>query len=251
MATGLVAVADVEAAIALHSRARLGLADELIALELMGRPALTLVLAHVPGTRDPLPGGWPWYVLLEIASAREQAAVEEDLETFLGEALHSGLVKDGVLAHSRAQREEFWRLRHSIPEAQKLAGASIKHDISVPVSRVADFLREAGRRVAAMLPGVRLVTFGHLGDGNLHFNVNPPERMEAEAFLRLWQTLSAEVHAIAVDLGGSFSAEHGIGLLKVRELQRLRGGVEIELMKTLKRALDPAGIMNPGKVLGE
>jgi D-lactate dehydrogenase (cytochrome) len=251
MATGLVAVADVEAAIALHSRARLGLGDELIALELIGRPALALVLSHIPDTRDPLPGEWPWYVLLEIASAREQASVEEDLETFLGEALQSGLVKDGVLAHSRAQREEFWRLRHSIPEAQKLAGASIKHDISVPVSRVAEFLREAGQRATAMLPGVRLVTFGHLGDGNLHFNLNPPERMEAEAFLRLWQTLSAEVHAIAVGLGGSFSAEHGIGLLKVRELQRLRGGVELELMKTLKRALDPVGIMNPGKVLGD
>jgi FAD/FMN-containing dehydrogenase len=250
MATALVAVADPDAAIALHSRARLALGDDLIAFELISRLALEFVLTYMPASRDPLPRESRWYVLLEIASAREQASAEDDLDAFLAECLEAGMIQDGVAARSRAQRDAFWALRHNISEAQKVGGASIKHDISVPVSRIGDFLGEAGRLVTSLLPGVRVVPFGHLGDGNLHFNLSQPPGMDPQRFLDLWPMLSREVHAVADRLGGSFSAEHGIGLLKVPELERLRGGVELDLMRAIKRTLDPAGIMNPGKVLG-
>jgi D-lactate dehydrogenase (cytochrome) len=134
-------------------------------------------------------------------------------------------------------------------EAQKHAGASIKHDLSVPVSRIDTFLEQAGQYVAARVPGVRVVAFGHVGDGNLHYNLSQPEAMAADRFLALWDEVSAGVHDIAVGLGGSFSAEHGIGSLKVGELRRWRGGTEYGLMQALKTAIDPLGIMNPGKVL--
>ena len=171
--------------------------------------------------------------------------------SFLADCLDSGLVRDGVAARSGAQRDDFWALRHNISDAQKLGGASIKNDISVPVSRVGDFIREAAQLVGAIVPGTRIVAFGHVGDGNIHFNLTQPQGMASGDFLDMWETLTREINAIAARLGGSFSAEHGIGLLKVPELKRLRGGVELDLMRTLKQALDPAGIMNPGKILGD
>jgi FAD/FMN-containing dehydrogenase len=251
VATAMVSIADPAAAIALHSRARLGLGDELIAFELMSRASLSFVLEFLPGAREPLPKTSVWYVLLEIATARDQATAEEELESFLADCLESGLVSDGVAARSSVQREAFWALRHNISDAQKLGGASIKNDISVPVSRVGDFIDEAGRLVEAMVAGTRVVAFGHVGDGNIHFNLTQPAGMQPADFLAMWEPLTREINGIAVRLGGSFSAEHGIGLLKVGELKRLRGGVELELMRAVKQALDPAGIMNPGKVLGD
>jgi D-lactate dehydrogenase (cytochrome) len=160
-------------------------------------------------------------------------------------------VTDGVAARSDAQREGLWALRHGISDAQKVGGASVKNDISVPVSRVGAFLREATGAVEALVPGTRVVAFGHVGDGNIHFNLTQPAGMAPAEFLDLWGPLTQEVNAVADRLGGSFSAEHGIGLLKVGELQRFRGGVALDLMRTLKRALDPGGIMNPGKILGD
>lgn len=251
LATALVSVPGPDAAIALHSRARLGLGDELIAFELMSRRALDFVLEYRPAARKPLAQSADWYLLMEIATARDQAAAEEELDAFLGECLEAGLIQDGVAARSGAQREEFWALRHDISDAQKVGGASIKNDISVPVSRVGDFLREAESLVSALVPGIRVVAFGHVGDGNIHFNLSQPPGMPAEDFLARWEQLSREVNSVAARLGGSFSAEHGIGLLKAPELKRLRGGVELDLMRTLKQALDPAGIMNPGKILGD
>jgi FAD/FMN-containing dehydrogenase len=171
------------------------------------------------------------------------------METFLGAEIEAGRVTDGILASSSAQRDQLWRLRHSISEAQKNAGAGIKHDISVPVSRIGDFLDEAGTIVGRLVPGVYIVTFGHLGDGNLHFNLNQPDDMTADEFLDRWDAVSREVHSVAAGLGGSFSAEHGIGTLKTGELERLRGGVELDVMRAVKAALDPRGIMNPGKIL--
>jgi D-lactate dehydrogenase (cytochrome) len=251
LATALVAVPNPEAAIALHSRARLGLGDELIAFELMSRRALAFVLDYRPAVREPLAQPADWYLLMEIATARDQAAAEEDLDEFLAECLDAGLVQDGVVARSGAQRTELWALRHDISDSQKVGGASIKNDISVPVSRVGDFLREAESMVSTLVPGIRVVAFGHVGDGNIHFNLSQPPGMPAEEFLTRWEQLSREVNSVAARLGGSFSAEHGIGLLKVPELKRLRGGVELDLMRTIKQALDPAGIMNPGKILGD
>jgi D-lactate dehydrogenase (cytochrome) len=244
-----VAVPTPAAAIGLLAAARERLGDEVTGFELMSRLAVDLVVRHIPGVRDPLPAAGPWYVLLELASSREGAAPEAELEAFLGWAAGQGLATDAALAASGAQQAGFWRVRHAMSEAQKNAGASIKHDVSVPVSRIDEFLAQAGAWVGARVPGVRVVAFGHVGDGNLHYNLSQPEGLPAADFLARWEEVSAGVHDIAVGLGGSFSAEHGIGSLKVGELQRWRGGTEYRLMQALKAAIDPLGIMNPGKVL--
>ena len=248
-ATTLLAVDGPRAAVDLFARARLSLGDELTAIEIFPRLALEMVLAHIDGCRDPLDKAWDWYLLLEIAGAREQADTDLNLTGFLDDCLERGIVRDGVIAQSGAQRADLWRLRHSISEAQRHAGASIKNDISVPVARVAQFIDEAARYAAERLPGVRPVPFGHLGDGNIHFNLSQPEAMASQDFLDLWDEITAAIHTIAVQLGGSFSAEHGIGALKTGELVRLRSDVELELMRAIKQAVDPHGIMNPGKVL--
>ena len=186
LATAWVAIADPAAAIALQSQARGALGDQLIAFELINRLAVDLVVAQIPGIRDPLEKQYPWYALLELGSERDGADADQALEAFLGAEIDTGLVADGVLAGSSAQRDELWRLRHSISEAQKKAGAGIKHDISVPVSRIDEFLETASRLVSERIPGVYIVAFGHLGDGNLHFNLNQPEGMSADEFLDLW-----------------------------------------------------------------
>jgi FAD/FMN-containing dehydrogenase len=249
VATAMVAVADPEAAIRLHSQARQALGEQLVAFELINPAALQLVLAHIPDTRNPLSDTQSWTVLVELGSAGEGRDAEQRLEGFLAAGMDTGLVIDGALAQTGAHRDAFWRLRHSISEAEKLAGAGIKHDISVPLSRVAEFLRQAEALVVQRIPDVLVVAFGHLGDGNLHFNLNQPPTMAREAFMAHWDSVSQEIHSIAVDLGGSFSAEHGIGTLKRDELGRLTDDIEIDLMRAVKVALDPDGIMNPGKIL--
>lgn len=248
-ATAWLAVRDPAAAVHLYSAARKQLGDELVAFELLPRIAMDMVLAHIPGSRDPLADAAAWYVLLELAGAREQAILDDALGVFLGRRLEDGLVQDGVVASSAAQRAALWSLRHAVSEAQKKAGASIKHDISVPVSRIPQFLAAADEAVKARVPGIRPVPFGHLGDGNLHYNLSQPEAMESQEFLDLWPQLNVIVHTLAVTMGGSFSAEHGIGFLKTAELERLADPVALELMRAVKSVLDPGRIMNPGKVL--
>ncbi|MDP6675835.1 MAG: FAD-binding oxidoreductase [Gammaproteobacteria bacterium] len=249
VATAWVAVPDPEAAIRLNSEARQLLGDQLIALELINRLALDMVFEHIPATRNPLNVPSDWVLLLELGSAESGAAADAALEAFLAKALDGGLVTDVILAQSVSQRDELWRIRHNISEAQKIAGAGIKHDISVPVSRLGEFLNNAQQFATERVPGIKVVAFGHLGDGNLHFNLNQPDNMQPDQFLGLWTEISTAIHTLAAELGGSFSAEHGVGVLKSDELVRLRGGVELALMKQIKAALDPAGIMNPGKVL--
>jgi FAD/FMN-containing dehydrogenase len=248
-ATAWLAVRDPSAAVRLYSAARQQLGDEMVAFELLPRIALDMVLAHIPGSREPLAGASAWYVLLELAGARDQSTLDDALAAFLASRMEDGLVQDGVVASSAAQRTALWSLRHAISEAQKKAGASIKHDISVPVSRIPQFLASADELVKARVPGIRPVPFGHLGDGNLHYNLSQPVAMEAQAFLDLWAQLNHIVHSLAVSMGGSFSAEHGIGFLKTAELERLASPVALELMRAVKSALDPRHIMNPGKVL--
>ncbi|MDP6436555.1 MAG: FAD-binding oxidoreductase [Gammaproteobacteria bacterium] len=248
-AAAWLAVESPQAAVNLYVQARRRIGDELVTFELMPRIAIEMVVDAMPACRDPMDAPHDWYVLLEVASAREQASMDEQLSEFLAEHMEAGLVRDGVVAVSESQRSEFWNLRHNISEAQKHAGASIKHDISVPVSRMPEFLVVADERVRAEVPGIRPVPFGHLGDGNLHYNLSQPEGMEAEDFLALWGRLNEIVHTLAVDMDGSFSAEHGIGSLKVDEFERLGKPVELELMRSVKRAIDPHNIMNPGKVL--
>jgi FAD/FMN-containing dehydrogenase len=246
--TALVAVGDITAAVALLQAAREGLGGELQACELISSLALDLAVQYLGVGAAPLAGA-PWFVLLEAGSSRPGATLQADAEHLLAALLERGVISDGVIAQSGGQAGQLWALRHGISSAQGRIGGSIKHDISLPVSRLAAFERGAGSLLQGLVPGCRPVVFGHLGDGNLHYNVSQPPGMPAGDFLARWEEVSQQVHSLAVEMGGSFSAEHGIGLLKSGELARLRDPVEISLMRAVKRALDPAGLMNPGKLL--
>ena len=232
----------------LFARARAATADQLTAFELIPRDALDLALAHIPVTIDPLAAPHPWYVLLEMSSSQTESGIRDLLERLLEMALDEGLVADGVIAESGAQAKELWRIREAIVEAQNYSG-SIKHDVSVPVSRVAEFIIRATAGVSEMLPGIRPMAFGHVGDGNIHFNLTQPDSADTRAYLARWQEFNDIVHGVVRELQGSISAEHGVGIMKRDEIIHYKSAVEIELMRTVKRALDPRNIMNPGKVV--
>jgi FAD/FMN-containing dehydrogenase len=247
--TAFLAVRDPDAAIELLSSLRSASGDALSAYELMPGIALDFALKHVAGTIDPLEERHSWYVLLELATGTGGDAFRETIETALGEAMEAGLVLDAVLASSEAQAKQLWFIREAIVEAQKYEGGSIKHDISIPVSCVGTFIREATEAVERVIPGARPVPFGHVGDGNIHFNVNQPVGADTEGYLAQWDTLNTVVHDIVLGMDGSISAEHGIGTFKREELKRVKSPVELDLMRQVKAALDPKGLMNPGKVL--
>lgn len=241
LATIFASTDDPDKVLALLALARETSGDAVMAFEMIERFALELVLRHVPGTSHPLAEPAPWYVLTDLTVARE------DAETFLAAALDKGLVRDAVLAGSAAQAKALWKLRESISESQKHEGASIKHDVSVPVSRIPAFVREALAAAERLIPGIRPVPFGHVGDGNLHFNFTQPVGADANAYLAKWKALNRVVHDIVAAHGGSISAEHGIGVLKRDEGRRYKSAVELDLMRRIKQAIDPKGIMNPGK----
>ena len=257
--TAMLALPNLQAAIAVLSRARAETGDAITACEFISRTALDMVLRHIPGTREPLPDRHRLYLLLEATStavpeagAARSASAEQLLRTCEGlfaECSDAGLIDDAAIAQNAAQRAEFWRIRESIPEAQKPEGVSLKHDVAVPVSRVAEFVEEASARVQAAVPGLRVCAFGHIGDGNIHFNLSQPVGVAGAAFLAERERIAALVHDLAVAMHGSFSAEHGIGCLKRDELRRYRSEVELAVMRSIKAALDPKGLMNPGKVL--
>lgn len=247
--TAWLGVPDVESAIRIYAAARRELGDDLTAFEFANALTVELVLRHIPGTVAPLSTATPWHLLVEIGTARNDPHLAGQVEGFLAGLQAQGLVTDGIIATSGAQREALWHLRHVMPEAQRKAGASIKHDVSVPVTAMARFLELAMAAARRRIPGVRFVSFGHLGDGNVHYNPLQPEGADAAAFLAHRDEVTRETHEIAASLGGSFSAEHGVGLFKVDELARWRGGAALELMQAVKQAIDPLGIMNPGKVL--
>ena len=248
-ATAFVAVRDVTAAIELLGRLRAASGDALSSFELIPAIALELVRRHIPGCPLPLGTASPWYVLCELASPAPEP-LAETLQGALATALGTGAVQDAALAASERQRQDFWRLRESIPEAQRLAGPSLKHDISVPVSALPDFVVRAGEWVRREVPEGVLVGYGHAGDGNLHFNISLIDSTaDAVAFKAREPSVRRAIHDLVAQLRGSISAEHGIGRLKRAELARYADPVELELMRTLKRTLDPNGIMNPGKVL--
>jgi FAD/FMN-containing dehydrogenase len=215
----------------------------------MSRLALDLVAQHVPNTREVFDRPHPWYLLIELQSTLATEDLDGLLERALEEAMERGLVVDATVARSGAQRAALWRLRESIPEALAAAGAQIKHDVSVPIAAMPAFTAEADHWVRAQMPGARVVPFGHIGDGNLHFNVSQPLDIAAADFLRRSPAIEYGVHDIAHRFGGSFSAEHGIGKYKLKELSRYRSATELDIMRTLKCALDPRGILNPGKLL--
>ncbi len=248
-ATAFVGISRVADAMEILSRAQSVAGDVLDCVEIMPRMGLEFTLRHIPDTADPLSEQHPWYLLIELASSEASRPLTETLETLLAEAYDEGLLGDAAIAGSEAQAQDFWRLREGLPEAQKPEGGSIKHDISVPVSEIPRFMERATAAVEAMIPGVRPVPFGHLGDGNLHFNLTQPEGADRDAFLARWDEVNRAVHEIVVEMGGSISAEHGIGRMKVEENKHFKSAVEIALMARIKAALDPHNIMNPGKVL--
>ena len=248
-ATALVAIDDLDNALKLFRMAEARGHAGLTAFELMSRMSIDLVLRHIADTRLPLSKPSPWYALLEVSSPEVEGAASRTLEAILAEASEQGLISDGVLAASLAQASSLWHLRESASEAQKPEGGSIKHDISVPIARIPDFVRRAEPLVEAICPGARPVVFGHFGDGNLHYNVSQPPGMDKARYLSLWARMSEAVHDLVSRMGGSISAEHGIGQMKRGELVRFKSDVEIELMRRIKATLDPKGILNPGKVL--
>jgi FAD/FMN-containing dehydrogenase len=247
--TALVAVADPDAATRLLARFRDMTGDGVASFEYLNRVCVDLVLEHLPGSADPFDRPYRHYVLVELTSGRRDGGLQDLAESVLGEAFEAGEALDAVIAASSAQAERLWALRESIPEAQRLAGGCIKHDVSVPVSRVPEFLAEATALAERAIAGVRVAPFGHLGDGNVHFNLTQPQGGEREAFLGHGERITDAVHALAARLDGSFSAEHGIGRLKREDLRRYKAPEELSLMDALKQTLDPKGIMNPGKVL--
>jgi D-lactate dehydrogenase (cytochrome) len=247
--TAFCAIPHPQAAVELLAIARAATGDAVSAFELLPRIGLEFVCRHIPGCSDPLSAPSPWYVLIELTSAREGGELRAALEIMLEKALELGLVTDAVLASSKEQRSALWRLRESLPEAQKFEGGSIKHDVSVSVSKVPEFLERATKVVLAALPGVRPVPFGHIGDGNIHFNLTQPVGTDKAEYLEEWERMNRIVHDIIADLGGSFSAEHGIGQLKLGEMEHYKSPLELDLMRKIKRALDPKSLMNPGKVV--
>jgi FAD/FMN-containing dehydrogenase len=247
--SALVAVASLPGVIDLLSRLRVATGDMVTAFEMISRIAIDQVIKHIPDVSDPLAQPYEHYALLRVSAGRPDSGLRETLETTLAEALEDGLVLDATIAESEAQAQALWRIRESIPEAESAEGGSIKHDISVPVSRIAEFIEAAHAKVLEMIPGARPVPFGHVGDGNVHFNITQPANADREAFLARWSEVNDAVHRIVADKDGSISAEHGVGRLKREEITHYKSAVEIALMRRLKATLDPKGIMNPGKVI--
>jgi FAD/FMN-containing dehydrogenase len=239
--TGLNSPAD---ALALLGKTRAAFGDAIQAFEIIPRASIELANAVGPHCVDPLGVKTPWHILGELTG------VSADTVTgFLQDMLNAGVILDATLAQNEKQRADLWFMREAIVEAQRNAGGSIKHDISLPVSSIPDFIARADARVRALVPGVRPMIFGHVGDGNLHFNLTQPVGMDRAAYLARWDDINHAVHDIVVECRGSIAAEHGVGVFKAAELAQRKTAVELNLMKTVKAALDPKGLMNPGKIL--
>lgn len=241
----LLSLPSASAAVDLYASLRESLADQLQAFEMMPDIALAMVRRHLPDIRIPANNEAPWYALIETAQTEGQPALDDTLAA----ALDEGRVSDAVIAKNRAEADNIWRMRHAISEAQKHEGASLKHDVSVATGDVADFIDAATRAVLRIVPGARIVAFGHIGDGNVHFNVSQPAAMEPARFLELRERVAVAVYEVVAEFSGSISAEHGVGVLKRHHLERFRGSIDVRLMRTLKQALDPKNLLNPGKVL--
>lgn len=244
-----VGLPDPHAALKLFTMAKAGAGPVLTGFEIMPRVGVEFCLKHLEGARDPLEGEHAWYVLMELSSGSEAFPVRDLLESILGEAFEAELVEDAAFAQNLTQVNDFWHIRHGMSEVQKPEGGSIKHDVSVPVASIPEFLDKAMAAVEAFVPGCRPVPFGHIGDGNIHFNVSQPVGADKEAYLEKWDEMNAIVHGIVQEFGGSISAEHGIGRLKRDLLKDVKTGVELDLMKRIKTAFDPKGLLNPGRVL--
>lgn len=244
----MIALPSVEAAIDFLGLARTMSGDQVTAIELIPRIAIDLVVKNVPNFTDPMPEKYDWQILVELSSSATED-LKGLMEAILEEGFDQEIVLDAIIPGSEAQQNKLWALREEISGAQKPEGGSIKHDISVPIGKIPEFIRTADAALQKVIPGFRPVTFGHIGDGNLHYNPLQPVGAEPQEFLSKWEDVSRIVHDIAHDLRGSISAEHGIGRMKKNELTRYKSDVELRLMRQVKAAFDPQGIMNPGKML--
>jgi FAD/FMN-containing dehydrogenase len=248
-ATAFIGTTSPEKVVALFARLRQVAGERLTAFEIIPRFGLEIVLRHATGTRDPLGEAHASYALVELTAPEFDAPLDDLLGGVLEAALEAGDIEDATLAASAAQAGDFWRLRELLSECQHFEGGSIKHDVSVPISRVTDFLAEAGEACQAFMPGCRICDFGHIGDGNIHYNISQPVGMDKAAFLARWHAFNAIVHGAVKARGGSIAAEHGVGLIKRDELPHYKDPVALDLMTTIKKALDPANLLNPGKVV--
>ena len=246
--TAFIGLSSPQAALDLLNLAQERFGNTITSFELLARIALEMTVKHGANCRDPLGGAHDWYVLMEISSQASEG-VREQLEDLLAAGIERGIVSDAAIAANLEQAKAFWHLRLEMSDAQKPEGGSIKHDVSVPISAVPAFLAEAGETVLKHSPGARLVPFGHLGDGNIHYNVSQPLGADKAAFLARWHEVNDAVHAIVAKYHGSISAEHGIGVLKRDLLPHVKDAVALDVMKNLKRSFDPNNILNPGKVL--
>jgi len=246
--TALAAIPSVSAAVDLLGRLKNLLGDRLTGFELMSGFSLALSRSHSPALPDPLPGH-AWYTLVQVDDTAIDTPLRESVESALEASVSDGVVLDAVVAASDTQAARLWALRENISEAQRREGPNIKHDISLPVSGIPAFVDECGAALAAAFPGARLVVFGHLGDGNLHYNLSAPKGEAAADFMANGEAANRLVHDLVARAGGSFSAEHGVGQLKRAELKKYKSPVELALMRTVKAALDPHNMMNPGKIL--
>ena len=222
--------------------------DAVTSFEYIHRNCIDLVLEYIADVRDPFDEPYEHYALVELTSGGDQGQLQTLVEQALESSFDNGETLDAVVASNVAQSRALWRLRETIPEAQKHAGGCIKHDVSVQVSKVAEFLSRATPLSEQLIDNVRVVPFGHMGDGNVHFNLTQPEGADAKAFLAHTETITRAIHDLVAEMEGSFSAEHGIGRLKRDELERYRDPLDLEIMQAMKSALDPRGILNPGVI---
>ena len=249
--TVLIAVESVDDAVELFSRTRRETSDFASSFELMSRVCVEAAFRNIPECADFFDRPYPWYVLMELGDSTREGISRQLNESFLETAFEDGIVIDAVLAASEKQSQQMWRLREAIVEAQLYEGKSIKNDVSVPLTCITPFIERSISTLESLIPGIRAFAYGHIGDGNIHLNLSQPRDMDGDAFFERWHEVTDIVHEITDELDGTFSAEHGIGLLKLREMTRYKSSVELEMMRSIKSAWDPDNIMNPGKVLPE
>lgn len=249
--TAMLGLESVEKAVRLYARARGESSDFISSFELLSRTCVESALAHIPGCREPFGKPYPWYVLIELEDSTERGVAAGVSEAVLESAFEDSLIEDAVIASSSQQAKQMWHLRAAIVESQRHEGRSIKNDVSLPISEIAAFTQSASSAVCRHVPGIRCFVFGHIGDGNLHFNLCQPPDMDPDEFYARWEEITDLVNDHVLKLNGSFSAEHGIGLLKIRDMGSYKSPVELDLMRAIKTAIDPDDIMNPGKMLPE
>jgi FAD/FMN-containing dehydrogenase len=253
VSTAWLAIRDPKAAVEILSEAYAASEDNVGSCELMSRAATDIVLRHIPGTQDPLKADTPWFLLLEWASSRPRPdgaeGMSDKMQQFLAQQMETGRVLDAVIAQTHAQARNMWRIREAIAEASRAEGPGLSYDISVAVSKIPEFIERGVRTVQDILPSIVPYPLGHIGDGNVHFSFMSPKGMDREGLNQYSGAITRAVNDLITAMGGSISAEHGIGIEKIEELPRYRSKIELDTMRTIKRALDPKNIMNPGKVL--